>query len=513
MSKVKSAVALVLITILLFGLCFMCTVSFSYGTDKMYTFNSVVSMLAKDAKLGGQLADGENYLGGGYTAVYYPEGVISAQQYEDDLNALRAAAENAVAADKEDAEKAVTDYEGKYVRYPDANGPIFLEKEEVCNEDGTVSDAFKEDFAGAVSVFRTRYEGLHLKDVQMRISDDYTVSVSVPAYTGAQGVILTQFSYTGEFNMGYGSDAASATKLSPGKDETVRDYVKGVRQVFNGSTYYVVIDLTDAGRDTLSEWTASASETAVTLYFYVGDNALISLSVSDTIDQNQLGISGSYTNETSSVVALALDTALNGAQTPLTFRVEDVVRTHAGFTDLALILIYISLGVLIAGMLAFFFVRYHGLGLAHLYTFLLWLFFMILIVWGVPQLHLGIETVLALVLGGTLLSVADVWTYEAVRKEFASGKTMASAVREGYKKSFWKLFDLHIALAILGVLLYAIAITELQIFGLTLCIGVLLSGLCSLFVSRFHWAAFMSFVSGEAKGRFCNFKQEVEDDE
>ncbi len=515
MSKVKSAVALILITILILGVCFMCTVSFSYGTDQMYTFNSVVSMLTKDAKLGGELADGEHYLGGGYTAVYYPEGVISAQEYEDDLNALKEAAANAAAGEKEDAEKAVSDYEGKYMRYPDANGPIFLEKETACgSKDGTeISAEFKEDFASAVSLFRARYEGLHLEDVKVQIADDYTVQIGIPAYTGAQSVILTQFASTGAFNMGYGSDAASATKLTVAKGETVNDYVKGAHATFNGSTYFVVIDLTDFGRKVIADWTATAADTAVTLYFYVGDDALISLSVNQTIDLNTLGISGNYTDETSKVVALAIDTALNGAKTDLAFRVEDVVRTHAAMTDLALILIYVSVGALILGMLAFFFVRYHGLGLAHLYTFLIWFFAMILIVWGVPQLHLGIETLLALLLGGTLLCVSDMLTYEAVRKEYALGKTMASSVKEGYKKSFWRLFDLHIAVAGFGVLLFAIALTELQAFGLALCIGAVLSGLCSLFVSRFHWAAFMSFASKEGKGKFCNFKQEVEDDD
>ncbi len=515
MSKVKSAVALTLITILILGMCFMCTVSFSYGTDRMYTFNSVVSMLTKDAKLGGQLADGENYLGGGYTAVYYPEGVISAQQYEDDLNALKETAANAAAADKAEAEEAVGKYEAKYIRYPDANGPICLEKETVCgSENGTeVTEEFKKNFQNAVSQFRTRYEGLHLEDVKLQIADDYTVAVTVPAYTGAQGVILTQFAYTGAFNMGYGSDAASATKLTLAKGETVRDYVKGAHASFNGSTYFVVIDLTDAGRQVIADWTASAAETAVTMYFYVGDNALISLSVNETIDENTLGISGSYTDETSKVVALAMDTALRGAETDLTFRVEDVVRTHAGFSDLALTLIYVSAGLLILGMLAFFFLRYRGLGLAHLYTFLIWFFLMLFIVWGVPQLHLGIETLLALILGGALLAVSDVMTYEAARKEYAMGRTMASAVKAGYKKCFWRLFDLHIAVAVLGVLLFAIGLTELSVFGLTLCIGAVLSGLGSLFVSRFHWAAFLSFVSRDGKGKFCNFKQEVEDDD
>ena len=83
MGKKKSVVLLVIYTLLIAVLCFICTVSFSYGTDQLYTFSSVMRMMEKDADLGlayGANADAGAYLGGGYSAVYYPEGVISARE-------------------------------------------------------------------------------------------------------------------------------------------------------------------------------------------------------------------------------------------------------------------------------------------------------------------------------------------------------------------------------------------------------------------------------------------------
>ena len=52
MSKKKSVVLLVIYTLLIAALCFICTVSFSYGTDNLYTFSSVMRMMEKDADLG-----------------------------------------------------------------------------------------------------------------------------------------------------------------------------------------------------------------------------------------------------------------------------------------------------------------------------------------------------------------------------------------------------------------------------------------------------------------------------
>ena len=64
MNKTKSAICLVLITILIAVLCVASTVSFSYGTDGMHTYNSFIRVMDKDAGMGG-----------GYTAVYEPEGI------------------------------------------------------------------------------------------------------------------------------------------------------------------------------------------------------------------------------------------------------------------------------------------------------------------------------------------------------------------------------------------------------------------------------------------------------
>ena len=96
MGKTKSVILLIVYTLVIAVLCFICTVSFSYGPDNMQTFSSVMRMMEKDADLGlayGANADAGAYIGGGYSAVYYPDGVISAKEYEDNLAGLRETSE------------------------------------------------------------------------------------------------------------------------------------------------------------------------------------------------------------------------------------------------------------------------------------------------------------------------------------------------------------------------------------------------------------------------------------
>ena len=105
MSKSKSVILLIVYTLVIAVLCFICTVSFSYGPDNMQTFSSVMRMMEKDADLGlayGANADVGAYIGGGYSAVYYPEGVISAKEYDDNIRDM--------------SEEDAAEYAAEYVR-------------------------------------------------------------------------------------------------------------------------------------------------------------------------------------------------------------------------------------------------------------------------------------------------------------------------------------------------------------------------------------------------------------
>ena len=127
MGKVKSAIVLTVISIWMAVLCVVCFVPFPCDGNGLNYFNSILGIAEKDAELGGYLIGETEYVGGGYSAVYYPEGVISGRDYENNL---------AAAAEDEKEE-----YESEYQAY--ADGAIYLEKETVLDGEN-VSESFKE---------------------------------------------------------------------------------------------------------------------------------------------------------------------------------------------------------------------------------------------------------------------------------------------------------------------------------------------------------------------------------
>ena len=323
MGKIKSALLLVLYTLLIAFLCFICTVSFNYGENDLHTFSSILDLTAKDADLGGTYGANDTYSGGGYSAVYYPEGVISVSEYEDDLAGI---------SDEKDR----TDYQNKY--RASENGALYLEVGTACDENGAVLASFTEAFASAVETMTARYEALHADGARVSVRDDYTIEVFLPEMLDGEYYTISRFAYTGELSLTYGTSEDAATDvLKVKRNESVSDYVTGVSSRSSGGTHYIELHFTQKGADALAKATANAgsssdsssSSTTNYLYIYVGDTAIISLQVSEALTGNALYISGSYTAETAAATAILLDSAVDGTADDLTFTAGSVRRERA----------------------------------------------------------------------------------------------------------------------------------------------------------------------------------------
>lgn len=506
MGKVKSAIILTVITLIIAVLCVLCFVPFPADNIGLHYFNSIIGITEKDRDLGGYTIGETEYIGGGYQVVYYPEGVLSAKEYEDNLAAKT--------GDEQD------EYAGDYVAY--ANGTLYLEKDGVCDGGNEPSTKFVESFERFSSMIRERYERLHAEGVYVQVCDDYTVSAFLPESYAEAAMAHYFFSLSGEFSVSYGTSADSATQIMPVRRQQQYDITHYFKSASAHSRYgssYVQLKFTKEGREIIRSATSTATSddsSSNYLYFKIGDVAVVSMSVTGAYDTDTFYINSEthpYTAEGANIVAVAIDTAAKyGTSKDVSMAVNNNYRLEAGFGESALPLVYIALGVCIAAMAAYFIVRYRGLGVAHIYTFLTYLIAMTLCIWAIPMLNIGIGTVVAVALGGLILSVCTAITFDYAKKEYVNGKTMTTSVKTGYKKSFWLIFDLHVALIAFSLIAFSIALTELATVMLTLAIATFFSLLGSLGLNRFMWYVLMSLA--EDKGKFCHFRrEEVEDDD
>lgn len=530
MGKVKSAIFIAFYTLLIAVLGFVCFVSFPYGQNNLHKFNSVLSLTQKDADLGAPYGSGDGYLGGGYVGVYYPEGVVSAQEYEENLAGYEAlvasyteqveAETNAVKKAElenrlEEATETYEEYKANYVAYGNA---LYLFKGDddadgIVGEDNLPTEEFKASFTAARDTIVNRYARLRQDGVRVDVQDDYAIRVFLPQEMDGEQTTLAYFGYTGAFTIEYGTNADTAEQIMPVRSsDAITDYVKSVESVTRNGNSFVQVKLTKEGKKILAEKTSGAtSEQSNTLYFNVGGESVISLSVSEPLDDDVYISSSAYTREIASTVATLLHSALGGSETDLVFSLGGTYVLEGAYGTNALMFMYIVFGICAALMLGFFFFRYRLLGFVHLYTCLLFTIATVLCVWSIPFLTLSVETFTAFMLMLGVLSLSNAITFEHARKEYELGKTIASSVKTGYKKCTWHLFDLHIVLALIGFVGFGIAITNITSFLFTVGLLAVFSGLGSLVINRFTWAIMMALAKN--KRAFCNFKVEESDDE
>ena len=200
MGKKKSAALIVLFTVVLVGLVFMSVASFPVSA--VYNYNSLLSMI-----------DLSTDLGGGYTAVYYPEGVISQEEY----NALAADYE-----DKKDEADAPENPKDLYHQY----GGVYIENESWNSDEEDVTEAFRNEFDSAFRALQNRFEQKSYSAYSIKLQDGYTIRVDVPYTDEDVTTMFDTMAYSGRLYFSDSDDTvslASKNILMEGTSQYIRE--------------------------------------------------------------------------------------------------------------------------------------------------------------------------------------------------------------------------------------------------------------------------------------------------
>lgn len=97
---------------------------------------------------------------------------------------------------------------------------------------------------------------------------------------------------------------------------------------------------------------------------------------------------------------------------------------------------------------------------------------------------------------------ANVLIYERIREELAEGKSVASAVKQGYDRAFSSILDSHVTTLSAAFLLYTYGIGPIQGFAVTLMIGTSASLFTAIVVTReiFHLLLAKNLMSDKSFG-------------
>ena len=94
---------------------------------------------------------------------------------------------------------------------------------------------------------------------------------------------------------------------------------------------------------------------------------------------------------------------------------------------------------------------------------------------------------------------ANVLIFERIREEGEKGAALNTAIKNGYDRAFWTIFDANLTTFITAAILYAVATEEVKGFAIVLMLGIGSSMFTALFVTR--WLFDLLSVKGLIKDK------------
>ncbi|MCR8644106.1 protein translocase subunit SecD [Paenibacillus sp. N1-5-1-14] len=272
---------------------------------------------------------------------------------------------------------------------------------------------------------------------------------------------------------------------SDGNKELIgTDFVPGGAKVgYDGRTNQPLVEIKMKDQKKFRDITAKIAampDGKNTLGIYLDEEMLSNPYVSQTLDTDVATISGSFTYEEAKKLA---DTINMGAL-PLKLT-EKYVQSVGATLGLASLEQTAKAGIIGSIIILLFMVLYYRIpGLVAAFTLITYTW-LLLLVFDLMHATLTLPGIAALVLGIGMAVDANIITYERIREEIRTGKSLASSVKAGSKHSFRTIMDANVTNIISGVVLYFIGNGAIRGFAVVTMLSIVISIITNVFLSRF----------------------------
>ncbi len=253
-----------------------------------------------------------------------------------------------------------------------------------------------------------------------------------------------------------------------------------------GSKEYVVeLVLDESGTEAFSAATAAAVPNHDPIYIYY-DNAIVSApSVQSQIDSGSCVITGMESFEAAEQLASTI--RIGGLKLELEELRSNVVGAQLGSQAIST-----SLKAAIAGFIivAVFMIAVYWLpGLASVIALCAYVVLALLLLVGF-NITLTLPGIAGIILSIGMAVDANVIIFARIREEIAAGKTVQSAMKNGYEKALSAIIDGNVTTLLAAVVLMVKGSGTVKGFAQTLFLGIVLSMFTALFVTKQIMSAF-----------------------
>lgn len=266
----------------------------------------------------------------------------------------------------------------------------------------------------------------------------------------------------------------------------VKDAQAGATQDDMGSTEYIVeLSLNDAGTKKFADATTAAAPTRDTIMIYYDGQAVSVPAVQTAITGGMAQISGMETPEGAENLASTI--RIGGLKLELEELRSNVVGAQLGTEAISRSLKagLIGMIVIIVFMIAVYFIP----GLASSLALCMYVVVTIFCL-NFFDMTLTLPGIAGIILSVGMAVDANVITFARIREEIATGKTVRSAIDIGYKKALSAIIDGNVTTLLAALVLGVMGTGSIKGFAQTLALGIVVSMITALFVTKLLIRAF-----------------------
>ena len=293
------------------------------------------------------------------------------------------------------------------------------------------------------------------------------------------------------------------------KDGTVfmsGDMVKTAAYSYGEKGHEVAFELTPEGREIFAQETIKAAPNKDNIIIVLDGDVLVNASVENAITDGRGVITGNYTQEEAQAIAAKIQSG--ALPLKLTRDKVDVVSATLGQDALSTSVIAALIGILLIMLLMIFRYRLNGVIASWALTIYVILLFAMI---SLFKVQLTLPGLAGVVLGIGMAVDANVIIFERFNEEARKGRSAKAAVRAGFKNAISAILDANVTTLIAAIVLLIFGTGSIQGFARTLLLGVVVSMITAILVTRFLMNRFVDAGCSNI-GLYAKVKAEAEEE-
>ncbi len=366
------------------------------------------------------------------------------------------------------------------------------------------SSTFDQDMESVIAMLRDRVDNLGYTEATVARYGDTgdMVLVEIPSINDPEEAV-SQIGSTADLKF----IDSNGNVVIEGRDVVNAIAAYGDSTGSGVSQYYVSLEFNENAREAFAnateEMAGLASENKNYITIQLDENIISQPSVSEKIDSTSCVISGNFTAEEANNLAALI------AAGKLPFKLQDVELRAVGPTlgDKALetSLFAGAIGLVLVMILMIVIYRLPGIVSA---IALLAYAAIIALVLVMTQVNLSLPGIAGIILTIGMAVDANVVIYERIKEELSLGKSIKAATKAGFDRAIVAVIDSNVTTLIAAVVLIWKGTGTVKGFGVTLCIGVIVSLFTAVLLSKFLLNAFVEMNIKNPK-HFGAFKKKA----